>query len=150
MKIWLLTHSEELKKLSGTGKIVKNILRDKCEILVWDRTKPNEQISELSPSNTILVYQHQNDTQQYNEEEFQRIENAIIIDGTWQQAKKIYNHSPYLKKFCHYEISGLQSNYKKRRNQKVGGLSTAEVAIHLIEQTQLKSELLNEFNNFNQ
>lgn len=152
MKIWLLTHSEELKKPSGTGKIVKDTLENECEIIVWSRVNSSEAILALSVNNTLLVYPCENEQQRSLIGLTPTIDNIIIIDGTWQQAKKIYNQSPYLKAFSHYEIQGVKSLYKKRRNQKNIGLCTAEVAIHLLTERKhpAASSLLEKFTEFNQ
>ncbi|MBJ7555293.1 DTW domain-containing protein [Marinomonas spartinae] len=132
MKIWLLTHSEEKKKKTGTGKLVKEILTDECNIIEWSRVLPNKDILQLDISRTILLYPQEDSSQQATI--MQDIENIIILDGTWQQARKMYNQSPYLKLFPHYEIRGKVSEYTKRRNQKRTGLCTAETVIHLLEQ----------------
>ncbi|WP_111638796.1 DTW domain-containing protein [Marinomonas shanghaiensis] len=152
MKIWLLTHSEELKKPSGTGKIVKDVLESESDIIVWSRVNPSEAILALSPNNTLLVYPCESEQQRSLISLTPAIDNIIIIDGTWQQAKKIYNQSPYLKTFPHYEIQGVKSLYKKRRNQKNIGLCTAEVAIHLLTEYKhpAASSLLEKFTEFNQ
>lgn len=152
MKIWLITHSEELKKNSGTGKIVKEVLGDECEIVVWSRVAPNETILKLSPSNTLLIYLCENEQQRHCGDITQSIDSIIIIDGTWQQARKIYNQSPYLQKFKHYEVQGVKSVYSKRRNQKDIGLCTAEVVIHLLSEYQhpAVTMLSNRFTEFNQ
>lgn len=152
MKIWLLTHSEELKKASGTGTIVKKVLGEQCEVIVWQRKAPHTSILNLSPADTILVYQHSNDCPTVTTETLHTINNAIILDGTWQQAQKMYNRSPYLSQFAHYEVTHLKSVYKKRRNQIENGLCTAEMVIHLLNQTDnpVSSTLLHEFHVFNQ
>lgn len=152
MKIWLLTHSEELKKPSGTGKIVKETIESECEIIVWSRVDPSTAILALTPANTILVYPCKNEQQTSLTDLTPTVDNIIIIDGTWQQAKKMYNQSPYLKAFAHYEIKGIKSLYQKRRNQKDIGLCTAEVAIHLLTEYKhpAASSLLEKFTEFNQ
>ncbi|WP_258546982.1 DTW domain-containing protein [Marinomonas rhizomae] len=152
VKIWLITHSEELKKASGTGKLVKDILSDECEIIVWSRVSPNADILKLPPSNTLLIYLCENEQQRFCDDMTQSIHNIIIIDGTWQQARKIYNKSPYLQKFKHYEIQGVESAYSKRRNQKNIGLCTAEVTIHLLAKYKHSAAplLSNKFIEFNQ
>ncbi|WP_421849014.1 DTW domain-containing protein [Marinomonas sp.] len=152
MKIWLVTHSEELKKATGTGKLVKEALDSECEIIVWSRVAPSEAILELTPSNTLLIYLCENEQQRHCGDITRSIDNIIIIDGTWQQARKIYNQSPYLQKFKHREIQGVKSVYSKRRNQKNIGLCTAEVAIHLLTEYEhpAASVLSNRFTEFNQ
>ena len=136
MHIWLLTHSQELLKANGTGRLVKAVLGDQCHIVEWSRVNPPTSILELSPDDTLLIYPE--DTQ----DSFSSIEdvgsatpwkNFIILDGTWQQARKIYNRSPYLHGLHKHAIEHLTSSYIRRRNQVVGGLCTAEIAIYLLE-----------------
>lgn len=150
MKIWLLTHSEEKKKKTGTGKLVKETLEEECNIIEWSRISPNEDIINLNINNTLLLYP-QEDSNEKASNNMQEVDNIIILDGTWQQARKMYNQSPYLKSFLHYEIEGKVSKYTKRRNQKKMGLCTAEAVIHLLEQkghTKMLS-LKNRFDDFN-
>jgi len=150
MKIWLLTHSEELKKTTGTGALVKEALNNECEIVKWSRVMPSKAILNLSPDETLLIYPCKNDEIKHNDKEL-TVKNIIIIDGTWQQAQKMYNQSPYLKQFKHVEIKGIKSTYSKRRNQKNTGLCTAEVAIHLLARYEhpATSTLLDRFTEFN-
>lgn len=152
MKIWLITHSEELKKPSGTGRLVKEALQNECEIIIWSRVSPNKDILKLSPSNTLLIYLCNDEQDRFQANITESIDNIIILDGTWQQARKIYNQSPYLQKFRHYEIQNIKSAYKKRRNQKDIGLCTAEVAIQLLTEYQhpAAKELSEKFIEFNQ
>ncbi|ETX09501.1 hypothetical protein MUS1_08335 [Marinomonas ushuaiensis DSM 15871] len=152
MKIWLLTHTEELKKTSGTGKLVKDTLKNDCEIIEWSRVSPEQAILDLPPTNTLLIYPYEEAQKTLSTTPVSNIDNIIIIDGTWQQARKIYNRSPYLKKFQHYEIKGVTSVYCKRRNQKNTGLCTAEVAIHILTEYQHSAagKLSKQFLEFNQ
>lgn len=153
MKIWLLTHTEELKKATGTGQLVKNALGNDCEIIKWSRVSPEQAILDLPPANTLLIYPYEKDQNTLSVITPQpSFDNVIIIDGTWQQARKIYNRSPYLKKFQHYEIKGVTSAYSKRRNQKNTGLCTAEVVIHILTECQhpVAGKLSNQFCEFNQ
>ncbi|MBR7890024.1 DTW domain-containing protein [Marinomonas sp. A79] len=152
MKIWLLTHSEEIKKTTGTGPLVKSALGLQCEIVVWSRVSPDEAILNLPNNTTLLIYPKvQAETISYDTV-FSEIENIIILDGTWQQARKMYNQSPYLQRLTHYEIHGVKSVYNKRRNQKETGLCTAEVAIHLLQKNNHPAapRLVDDFHRFNQ
>ncbi|PYF77809.1 DTW domain-containing protein [Marinomonas alcarazii] len=152
MIIWLLTHSEELKKKTGTGKLVEEIMGTDCKVIIWSRVAPNPDIINLPLNNSLLIFPDNNiDSTQSNQLPL-NIENIIVIDGTWQQAQKMYNQSPYLKKFTHYEIKDMKSVFSKRRNQKTTGLCTAEVAIHLLNEYghPLAPALQNRFTEFNQ
>lgn len=152
MKIWLLTHSEELKKPSATGPLVKQQLTDECEIVVWSRVCPAQEILDLPKEKTILVYLTNELSKQANSDDALNAEHIIVIDGTWQQARKMYNQSPYLHDLMHYQITGETSAFRKRRNQKDFGLCTAEVALHFLKKRQHPKHpfLLQSFNDFNQ
>lgn len=152
MNIWLLTHSEEIKKTTGTGTLVKEILNDDCHLMVWSRVEPNAAVLRLSPLDTVLVYPHMTHCTKTVSVANKAIKNVLILDGTWQQARKMYNQSPYLQRFDHYEIQGLRSTYSKRRNQKDTGLCTAEVAIHILMEQQHPAApaLVDRFAEFNQ
>ncbi|AEF53743.1 tRNA-uridine aminocarboxypropyltransferase [Marinomonas posidonica] len=152
MKLWLITHSEELKKSSGTGKLVKEALQQDCEIIEWSRVDPHPAILALNKQDTLLIYPIDQTQKQSSHSLYTPIKHLIILDGTWQQARKIYNRSPYLHDFTHHEIQNSQSTYSKRRNQKQTGLCTAEVAIHLLTEYQhpATSKLQQAYTNFNQ
>ena len=152
MNIWLLTHSEETKKSSGTGKLIKDTLHNQCHVIEWARKQPNPELLALDPSNTAIVYLANPDSPTLGNKQITDMQNIIILDGTWQQARKMYNHSAYLKNYPHYEILGEKSIYSKRRNQKAAGLCTAEVAIHLLEKVKhpKSATLRDRFYAFNQ
>lgn len=152
MFIWLLTHSEELKKKSGTGFLIRKVLPNHSKVIEWSRVQPNMEITDLNPETTAIVYFSTSETANLTQENICNIKDIIILDGTWQQAKKMYNQSPYLARFMHYEIHGEKSSYIKRKNQKADGLCTAEVAIHLLKKVAnpKSAELEAAFNLFNQ
>ncbi|WP_144209630.1 tRNA-uridine aminocarboxypropyltransferase [Shewanella donghaensis] len=57
----------------------------------------------------------------------------VIIDATWQEARKIYNRSPYIKQLEKVSLAPkAESLYQLRRNQVEGGLCTAECAIEIL------------------
>ncbi|GAB3478529.1 DTW domain-containing protein [Marinomonas epiphytica] len=132
MKIWLLTHSEERKKASGTGKLVKAQLAKNCDIIEWSRTQPNSTLANLPAEDTVLIYLDNETSPEHQKIQAKLAKHVIIIDATWQQAKKIFNRTPYLHKFQRYQIRDAHSQYSKRRNQVEGGLCTAETAIHMM------------------
>lgn len=142
MRFILLTHSRELNKKTATGPLVKQALESQCDIIEWSRTTPDYRLTtELDTSKTLLIYPDPNSPELIIKDAKSLIEfdTFIILDGTWQEAKKIYNRSPYLHALVHYPLEvNYQSSYQLRRNQKSIGLCTAEVAIELLKQ---KSEL---------
>ena len=83
----------------------------------------------------------------------QDYENIIIIDGTWQESQKIYNHSPYLKDAPKFTLkTSNDSSYKLRANQPKGGLCTIECIIEVLKmkgQDKIASALSVKFEQFN-
>ncbi|MEF1296335.1 tRNA-uridine aminocarboxypropyltransferase, partial [Vibrio parahaemolyticus] len=59
----------------------------------------------------------------------------IILDATWQEARKMINKSRWLEGIPTMGLSVLaDSQYQLRRNQQQGNLCTFEVAAHLLGQ----------------
>ena len=80
-------------------------------------------------------------------------ENIIIIDSTWQEAKKIFNHSPYLKNAPQFTLKTTNDSlYKLRANQPKGGLCTIECIIEVLRmkgQDKMAADLSLKFAQFN-
>ena len=131
MKIFLLTHQRELKKKSNTGKLVLEVLGHNAEVIIWERLYPNDQLIELiKNTHTALMFQT---PYSCAEIDIERVENFVVIDSTWQEARKIYNKSPYLKETFQLDLKiKRKSIYTLRRNQKTNGLCTAECAIEIL------------------
>jgi DTW domain-containing protein YfiP len=133
----LLTHPNELRRATNTGKWLSKSIAQ-CQVLEWSRTGiPNELNDILSSAcyQPVLLFPG-HDSQLLTSEGVQS--NArrlvfIVLDGTWQEAKKMYNRSPWLKALPHYHIqmSG-HSRYSLRRNQAPDHFCTLEVGTHLL------------------
>ncbi|MFT2110053.1 DTW domain-containing protein [Marinomonas sp. 2405UD68-3] len=157
MKIILLTHQREQYKSTGTGQLVKQVLQESCDVIEWHRKQPNDTLTSIDHLRTALVYPIMETAKwpikTLPEESIQQIEHFIILDGTWQEAQKIYNRSPYLHSLYHYALSNQKkSEYLLRRNQKSIGLCTAEVAIEILQlkaQNTLSDRLRDAFALFN-
>ena len=151
MKIYLLTHERELKKETNTGRVVQECLGDTVEIVVWKRTEPSKEIVELVACDGIaLLYPDLDDSPAKSCQDFEKF---LILDATWQEARKMYNRSPYLQRASRVSLSiDEPSRYKLRRNQIADGLSTAECAIELLRlkgQKDTAERLSREFDRFN-
>ena len=151
MKIYLLTHERELKKQTNTGRIIKECLGGSVGIVVWKRTEPCKEIVELIDRDEIaLLYPDADEGSAKSCREFDRF---LILDATWQEARKMYNRSPYLQRASRVSLNiNEPSRYKLRRNQIVNGLSTAECAIELLrlkDQKSLAEKVRTDFDRFN-
>jgi len=139
MKLFLLTHAKELDRKSNTGTLAVELLGDKVKVVLWERTKPNEELLRvIKQGNIALVYPREESellTQASSYEAY------IIIDSTWQEAQKIYNRSPYLHDLPSVKIqTDKPSSFLLRRNQKEHGLCTAEIVSELLKSNS-QSEL---------
>lgn len=146
---------------------------DHTKIVVWQRKQPDLNLVELidqkkvamlfpslpSESNEIVTNldAEVSCTRDLNncgqKTELKDFDRFIIVDATWQEARKIYNRSAYLQRAIKISLVIDQpSVYCKRRNQIEGGLSTAECAIAVLKQKDelaLAAELQQSFNDFN-
>jgi DTW domain-containing protein YfiP len=132
MNIFLLTHQRELNKKTNTGSLVVDVLGEKAHLVVWDRVIPDPVLlKNISEGSIALLYPS---IASQSVSEVPDYQNYIIIDGTWQEAQKIYNRSPYLKGSPTIEIlTNKPSAYNLRRNQREGCLCTAECAIEILK-----------------
>ncbi|PKG83299.1 DTW domain-containing protein [Colwellia sp. 75C3] len=156
MKIFLLTHERELHRGTNTGSLALENSQNIVERILWERINPNKELMRLIENNeAVLLYSKgesivEGDTSPAVIEEY---ENIIIIDSTWQEAKKMFNHSAYLKNAALFTLkTGNNSLYKLRANQPEGGLCTIECIIEVLKikgQDKIASELLLKFDQFN-
>ena len=130
MQIILLTHSREVSKKTNTGQLVQKLIPG-TQTIIWQRTQPDENLLKLIASKkTALIYPVKDGEPHANINGF---ENFILIDSTWQEARKIFNRSPYLQNLPQIQLSAENnSRYKLRRNQLEGGLCTAECVLELL------------------
>jgi DTW domain-containing protein YfiP len=132
MNIFLLTHQRERFKNTNTGSLIVEALGEKARVVVWDRvTADPGLLRTIGEGSTALLYPSA-DSQPVSEAS--DYENYIIIDGTWQEAQKIFNRSSYLKDLPTVKIpANRTSAYNLRRNQREGCLCTAECAIEILK-----------------
>ena len=161
--VLVLQHPSEVQQSKGTVALLQRSLNS-CQVIVGEDFSDNVELNRLLQHyQALLLYPSEKSqvitlTDSHNHSPLstsrchEKSQLLIIIDGTWQQARKIYNKSPYLQKFKHYEIQGVESAYSKRRNQKNIGLCTAEVTIHLLAKYKHSAAplLSNKFIEFNQ
>ena len=137
MLITLLTHATELDKHSNTGQLVMSVLakqgRVNCQRVIWQRKLPDAGLLQrISTTASALVYPAHNEREPLPLSQGLP-EHIILLDATWQQARKMYNHSPYLHDLGHIELKPeAPSQYQLRRNQREDGLCTSECVAELL------------------
>ncbi|MCF7506732.1 DTW domain-containing protein [Vibrio sp. L3-7] len=135
----LLTHENELSRDTNTGKLLQQSLQQ-CQSFVWQRKTPPAELMALLedktrqpfllfPSDTSIECQQAVITKAKNRKPL-----FIILDGTWQEAKKMLNKSIWLQAIpqVHLNITS-ESSYTLRRNQDSGHLCTCEVGVELLK-----------------
>uniref|UniRef100_A0A8D8LLD9 tRNA-uridine aminocarboxypropyltransferase n=2 Tax=Cacopsylla melanoneura TaxID=428564 RepID=A0A8D8LLD9_9HEMI len=140
-KIIILQHPAEEKRCLRTAHMLtKSIVPDKCVIYKgkkFPQTKHGDLASILSSSNTLLLYPTSNADDM---SELQPLSDGngdgytiILIDGTWPQAKTIYNNSPMLHNLRRIKLTQYKgSEYVVRTQPTEGCLSTLETAAHVL------------------
>ncbi|MBM7072648.1 DTW domain-containing protein [Shewanella sp. 202IG2-18] len=150
MNIILLTHEREVSKKTNTGVLVSDVLGENARVVVWERKNPDpELLAQIENGKVALLYPTEYSEVVSAETDF---DSYIVLDGTWQEAQKIYNKSAYLKDLPKVKIeTSTKSIYQLRRNQKPNGLCTAECVIELLKAKGIVStaeELQSEFEAF--
>lgn len=139
---FLLVHQRELAKGSNTGHLVFNAMAN-ADYELWARTEPPAKLLALlnSPKHQgYLLFTAEEGTPLVediarDQSSSDKIPVCILIDSTWQQARKMVRQSPYLKCLPRLSLSPTsKSQYRLRRNQLDIGMSTCEAAIGLLEQ----------------
>ena len=132
MKIFLLTHERELLRASNTGVLATSVAPEIVERVVWQRNTPSDIVlNAIKCEQTVLLYPQENES--IEAAPIAAFDNIILLDATWQEARKIFNRSAYLKDLPRAHIQPRQSSqYQRRRNQIDGGLCTAECVVEIL------------------
>ena len=146
-QIALLTHPNEIQRATNTGKLLTQSLPS-CQVHIWDRVNPPvELIKQLAEQPSYLLFPTEEAIEvsklqaSINTNENHNSPLFIILDGTWQEAKKMLNKSPWLQTLPKVMLSSEQiSNYHLRRNQEAGNLCTCEVGISLLQQREPQND----------
>jgi len=139
--LMLLMHPNELARDTNTGKLLTQCQLNVTQV-VWDRKAPPAELLEtlanpsllpvlLFPSEESLTLEQVQ--QQSNEQSRRPL--YIIVDATWQEARKMINKSRWLEGIAMMGLATqADSQYQLRRNQQEGNLCTLEVAAQLLGQ----------------
>ncbi|MBR9789672.1 MAG: DTW domain-containing protein [Vibrionaceae bacterium] len=139
--LMLLMHPNELLRDTNTGKLLQQCKLN-VEQAIWDRKQPpSELLARLKDSSLypVLLFPHEDaltlDQVAEQSQQQSRKPLFIILDATWQEARKMINKSRWLEGI---PLMGLttqgDSHYQLRRNQQQGNLCTFEVASQLLGQ----------------
>lgn len=131
MKITLLTHEKEMSRKDNSGKLCFELSGIEINTVVWQRKAPDSNLLEALKDQALLITPNGGgdrivDIDHYN--------HFVLLDSTWQEARKMYNRSDYLKSANWFAFDNPPtSRYNLRRNQIDTGLCTAECVIELLK-----------------
>jgi DTW domain-containing protein YfiP len=130
----LIQHPNEVMRSTNTAKVLQWRFSS-CQTEVWDRSDPpNALLSTIEQHpNPVLLFPTQ-DSQTLSATVWQEAEPLyIVLDATWQEAKKMWRQSPWLQSLATYHLSIEQeSHFTLRRNQKPNSVCTCEIGIELL------------------
>lgn len=141
MHFWILIHPEEQTKPTNTARLIAATLPH-TRLFPWYRTAPPEELLRLLHDPRVVPYlvfpQSQSALCTPLPERAWLPDRApafVLLDGTWSQARKMLNKSPYLQGLPRLTLTPqTPSAYTLRRQRHVTHLSTVEVAITLLAQ----------------
>ncbi|OOE88852.1 tRNA-uridine aminocarboxypropyltransferase [Salinivibrio sharmensis] len=137
----LVMHENEAARQSNTGKLVKAALPH-TQIEIWQRKHPPQALLDswargdvspwlLFPSDDAVP------ADRLFADAVRSVSCAplqfVVLDATWQQARKMLNKSPWLHRLPRVSLpSTAASQYTLRRNQPPGHLCTSEAVSGLL------------------
>ncbi|MCG9712276.1 DTW domain-containing protein [Shewanella insulae] len=159
MKFVLLTHEREYERPSNTGQLALAAFPELCRRVPWSRVAPDEAIKQACESgDALLLFPKENEAgepdngagvyETITPEQLLAKKGAergapqvIILDGTWQEARKMVRQSPYLQAARRLTLQESEpSRYRLRRNQLSQGLCTIECIISLMKSLAMSQE----------
>lgn len=138
-QIWILSSQKEVTRPTNTARLIKLVNKDSTEIFIWERTVQPAKLIELIEGGDFEVYLlfPADEENKYREKAFEKSSKDvafIIIDGTWQEARKIFKRSPYLRELPLLTLNiDNESSFKLRRGIPEGGICTIEAAMKVLE-----------------
>lgn len=156
----LLMHENEPLKPSNTGWLIADVL-PQTRAFIWSRTEQNEELVRLLSDpqwQPYLVFPHDaaGDERQLLHELLPANERQplfVLLDATWQQARKMFRKTPCLQQLPVLSLETAQlSRYHLRHSDNRQHLATAEVAalcLQLAGEQQAADSLQEWFARFN-
>ena len=124
--------SEKKRKIRTALMAVRGLNEGNCQIFVRRKVTPRDELSKiLLDSQSYLMYPSKDSKNLSTISSDKTFKNLVILDGTWDEAKKIYARSPVLQNMptIHLDIN-KQSEYVVRTQPSEKCLSTIETIAH--------------------
>ena len=124
--------SERKRKIRTALMAVRGLNEGACQIFVRRKVAPSDELSTILQNSNSYVMYPSSDSKNLNTISCDNTpKNLVILDGTWDEAKKIYARSPILQSLptIHLDIN-KQSEYVVRTQPSEKCLSTVETIAH--------------------
>ena len=119
-------------------------------MLEWSRVEPDEELLNLAAQGLLALLYPGDGSDELSdlmsslaakEDCDADVQGVVVLDGTWQEARKIFNKSPYSHNLPRIALQVNRApRYNLRRNQLEQGLCTAECVAHLLQALGQESE----------
>lgn len=137
--IWLMMHPDEVRKPTNTGRLIEECLPG-TRRFVWNRVTPDPSFEAALADPDVqpwIVFPAPPDRYEERLIPFQitpgKRPALMLLDGTWQQAGKMFRLTRYLDAFPVLSLQPQQASaYGLRRAVHEGQLCTVEVAAALL------------------
>ncbi|MBN3495099.1 tRNA-uridine aminocarboxypropyltransferase [Vibrio neptunius] len=135
----ILMHENECQRETNTGQWLLKTVHPSSQH-IWQRKQPCSELAQLinhEGYQPLLLFPGQdslpiNQITRHTEQKAHK-PLFIILDGTWQEARKMLRKSPWLQALPKVHLAPAStSNYQLRRNQDEGHLCTLEVGAEII------------------
>jgi len=144
-RLVILQHPSEVKRNIRTCRMLELGLEEDCVHVFRGRKFPGNHVdltSTLNDPSTCLLYPGQ-DSVSLEKCDRTSISSLVILDGTWDQARKIYNWNPVLQKLRKVSLSvSRPSEYIVRTQPTKDCMSTLEAGVHSLAILENRPEIV--------
>lgn len=144
-KLVILQHPGEVKRNIRTCKMLELGLAPGCCTVYTGRKFPgkNAQLASILSSPTTRILYPGPDSSPLTSVSPSFVSTLVILDGTWDQARKLFSHNPILQGVQKVSISlPTPSEYIVRTQPSAGCMSTLEVGVHSIAILEDRQEIV--------
>lgn len=138
-QLWILSTEKEFSRPSNTARLLNLMNPESTDIHLWERTRQPEALLEKIRSGNFepyLLFPAENEEAQSRRVRFpisEKVPAFIIIDGTWQEARKIVRKSEYLKVLPLISLTHVaDSAFDLRKGVTPGNLCTLEATMEVL------------------
>ncbi|NVJ61695.1 MAG: DTW domain-containing protein [Gammaproteobacteria bacterium] len=145
----LIFHRDEVFKPTNSGRLIGEVFPEQSHFFIWDRTAPPEQLLKMinDPNRDCYLLFPADSKELHNcAERLQttakdRLITLIVLDGTWRQARRMFNRSEWLQGLKVLTLNPQKvAEYSTREAAHEHYLSTAESVVLALEISQYESE----------